>query len=222
MKHLSAVEVHYVVAELQVLMGARLDQVYQQARKELILQFHVRNKGRALLKVRVPDSVYIASTKDPASVPTGFCSLLRKKLKNSHLRSAIQPGFERIIELQFSSKSSHLSLYLELFSKGNVILVQAGKILAASEKQTWRSRTIATSQDYILPPSATDPTSLDDKQLQKLLLSTNKTDIVRFLALELSLGGLYAEEACSLSFVDKKRVPNSMTTTEISGQNGFL
>jgi len=216
MKHLSAIEVQYITAELQYLVGARLDQVYQQAKKELIFQFHVRSKGRALLKVRVPYAAYLATNKATPPVNPGFCALLRKKLKNSTLKAVTQPGFERIIQLQFSSKNGHLDLIFELFSKGNVILTQNRKIIAAAEKQSWSSRTVAVNESYTLPPPVTDPRSLEDKQLQSLLKSTNKTDLVRFLALELSLGGLYAEEVCLLSGIDKKKIPAAITITEVS------
>ena len=47
-----------------------------------------------------------------------------------------------------------------------------------------------------------------------MLKTTNKTDIVRFFALELSLGGLYAEELCILSGIDKKKVPADITSKE--------
>ncbi len=211
MKHLSAVEVLYVAAELQSLVGARLSQVYQPAKKELLLQFHVTSKGRSILKVRVPYGTYVASVKEPAVAITGFCSLLRRRLDNATLRSLSQPGFERILQLDFSSKNGLFSLFFELFSKGSIILVHEGKILAAEQKQAWSTRTIATGQQYKLPPSAPDPRLLGDKQLLQMLKETNKTDIVRFIAIELSLGGLYAEELCLLAEIDKKTAPSSIT-----------
>ncbi len=211
MKHLSAVEVMYLAAELQCLVGARLSQVYQPAPKELLLQFHVAGRGRAMLKVRVPHCAYVASVKEPAVAVTGFCSLLRRRLGNATLRSVSQAGFERILQLDFSSKGLLFSLFFELFSKGSIILVHGGKILAAEQKQAWSTRTIATGQPYKLPPASSDPRLLDDRQLLQMLKSTDKTDLVRFLAIELGLGGTYAEELCSLSEIDKKMPPSEVT-----------
>jgi len=210
MKHLSAVEVLYMANELQLLINARLSQLYQPSRKELFLQFHVRNKGRVLLRVNVPYAAYIASEKEQ-SAATGFCSLLRKKLNNSTLVAVSQPGFERIIQLDFSSKNGPFSLFFELFSKGNIILVSESKIVAVEEKQVWSSRTLSVNTPYKLPPVVADPRSLDDKQLLEMLKSTNKTDLVRFFAMELSLGGLYAEELCLLLGIDKKTKPATLT-----------
>ncbi|MAG15562.1 hypothetical protein CMO88_00720 [Candidatus Woesearchaeota archaeon] len=213
MKHLSALEVQYMAAELQQLVKAKLQQMYQPAKNKLILQFHVRNKGRAILKVSVPTAVYIASEKESNAKVSGFCSLLRKKLNNSILTAISQPGFERIIILEFSSKNSPFSLIFELFSKGNIILTNDSKIIAIQEKQHWSSRELKLGTEYKLPPTVNDPHSLDDKQLIKLLKNTNKTDIVRFLAIELSLGGVYAEELCIISNIDKKTKPATVTST---------
>lgn len=211
MKQLSAVEVLYMSQELQQLIKARLSQIYQYGNKELLLQFHIFGKGRTLLKVRVPSAVYLASGKDLESSATGFCSLLRKKLNNSTLTAVKQPGFERILQLDFSSKNGRFSLFFELFSKGNIILAQDGTIAAAAERQAWSSREVAVGKPHQLPPSVTDPRSLDDKQLLEMLKSTNKTDLVRFIAMELSLGGTYAEELCLLSGIDKKTKPEAIT-----------
>ncbi len=211
MKQLSVVEVLYVAAELQSLVGGRLNQVYQPAKGSLLLQFHLSGKGRSILKVRVPCFAYIASDKEPASPVSGFCSLLRRKLVGATLSSLSQQGFERILQLDFSSKNGLFSLFLELFSKGNIILVQDGRIIAAGQKQAWSTRTIAEGQQYKLPPSSSDPRLLDDKKLLRMLKETNKTDIVRFLAIEFRLGGLYAEELCLLAGVDKKTQPAAIT-----------
>ncbi len=211
MKQLSAVEVLYVAAELQSLVGGRLSQVYQPAKGSLLLQFHLAGKGRSMLKVRVPCSAYLASEKEPAAPVSGFCSLLRRKLGGATLCSLSQAGFERILKLDFSSKNGLFSLFLELFSKGNIVLVQDGRIIAAGQKQAWSTRTIAEGQQYKLPPASSDPRLIDDKKLLQMLKETNKTDLVRFLAIELGLGGLYAEELCLLSELDKKTPPGAVT-----------
>ena len=117
MKHLSAFELQYIAAELQQLIKAKLSQVYQPSRKQIILQFHIPSKGKSILKVSIPQVVYLATVKEPGSM-TGFCSILRRKLNNSTLLAVKQPGFERILQLDFSSKNRVLSLFFELFSKG--------------------------------------------------------------------------------------------------------
>lgn len=201
-----------MAAELQSLVGGRLSQVYQPAKGSLLLQFHLAGKGRSILRVSVPCSAYLVAEKEPATAVTGFCSLLRRRLGGATLSSLSQAGFERILQLDFSSKNGLFSLFLELFSKGNIVLVQDGRIIAAGQKQAWSTRTIAEGQQYKLPPASSDPRLLDDKKLLQMLKGTNKADVVRFLAIELGLGGLYAEELCLLSEIDKKTPPEAVTS----------
>ena len=214
MKHLSAFEVCCLVRELQQMVGAKLQQVYQPAKKQFFLQFHLRGRGNATLKVSLPGICYLASRRDPSSSVSSFCSCLRKKLNNGVVKAVSQPGFERILRLDFSSKNGLFSLFFELFSRGNAVITCDGRILAVEERQSWRSRQLAVNQEYSLPPEVSDPRNLDGKRLDNMLKTTNKTDIVRFLALELSLGGLYAEELCILSGIDKKKVPADLTSKE--------
>ena len=214
MKHLSALEVCYLARELQQMAGAKLQQVYQPAKKRLFLQFHMRGRGNAILKVSLPNVCYLVSRRDLASSVSGFCAFLRKKLNNGILKAVAQPGFERILRFDFSSKNGSFSLFFELFSKGNVILTCNGRILAVEERQSWRSRQLSVNQEYSLPPAVSDPRNLDGKQLANMLKTTNKADAVRFFALELSLGGLYAEELCILSGIDKKKAPAALSPAE--------
>ena len=216
MKHLSALEVFYLARELHKMAGAKLQQVYHPAKKQLFLQFHMRGRGNAVLKVSLPNACYIVSSRNPASSVSGFCSFLRKKLNNCVLKTVSQPGFERILRFDFSSKNDSFSLFFELFSRGNSILTCNGRILAVEERQSWRSRQISVNQEYRLPPAVSDPRNLDGKRLANMLKTTNKADAVRFFALELSLGGLYAEELCILSGIDKKKAPASLGPAELA------
>jgi predicted ribosome quality control (RQC) complex YloA/Tae2 family protein len=70
---------------------------------------------------------------------------------------------------------------------------------------------VAPGQVYALPPSSPDPRSLDGKSLLKLLKATTRTDIVRSLAMDLSFGGLYAEELCLRAGISKSLAPSAST-----------
>ena len=205
MKQISSLDLRLLALEIAEICPSKLYKVYQPSKKQLVLQFHVKNKGRALLRVRVPNAVYLSDLKENGM--SNFCSSLRKKLDNAFLKKVSQIGFERVLRLDFSSKKESLSLVLEFFSKGNIILLQDEKIIAVEEWQHWSSRDLKPGQDYKPPPDSLDPFSLDEKKLIELSEKTKKTDLVRFLAIDLSLGGLYAEEVCLSSGLDKKSKP---------------
>ena len=184
---LSSIDIHYIVQELQFLINAKIDKIYNPTKKEILIQFHVPNKGKQQLKIN-EHSIYLTEHKFPADSPSEFCIYLRKKLTNSRLRKIEQIGFERIISFSFETKEGILQLTTELFSKGNIILTKDNKILIAAEQQKWSSRIIKPKETYIYPTREYNLMELKQAELKNLLTKTNKESIVKSLAIDLGLG----------------------------------
>ena len=131
---------------------------------------------------------------------------LRKYLDNTRIREIKQIASERIIAIVFQTKEQLLTLYLEFFSKGNIILCsQENKILAAYDQQEWKDRTIKAGLEYNYPKKEFNFFTLTRNQFAELLKSSNKENIVKILALDLGLGGLYAEEIILKANIDKNK-----------------
>lgn len=199
-----SLEVRALAGELQQLRGSRLDKVYQPCLRELYFQFSARGKGKALLRIIVPQVAYLASRKpEMTAVPKGLCVLLRKHISNAFLDRVEQLGFDRIIMLTFGKGENSYHVIIELFGKGNVIL--CGKdlaILHALTYRAWRDRSVKRGVQYELPPSRGNPLEMDREDFDAVLSSGE--EIVRALATGLGLGNAYAEEVCLLAGVDKK------------------
>jgi predicted ribosome quality control (RQC) complex YloA/Tae2 family protein len=211
---LSALEMHYLAKELQILVGSKVDKIYQPEKNVLILQLHKTGAGKILLKFRVPGYFCMTETKQATEKPSEFCAYLRNKLSNSFLDSFGQKGFERIIELRFRLKEGSLSLMFELFSPGNIILVKEGKILSALEKQEYKDRSIKPGEEYKYPKREFNLLELTEEELKKLLQKSDKSSAVKALAMDLGLGGLFAEEACFNAEIDKDAEPKNIKKTE--------
>jgi len=213
---LSALDLYYLIKELQFLKNSRLDKVYHPSKKELILQFFVSGKGKQQLLVNAGNYLYLTSFKSPSQEPSDFCMYLRKKLTNSRLIEINQLGFERILEFRFQTKQDSFSLIFEMFSKGNILLLKDNKILSAVEYQKYSTRTIKPKEDYIYPKKEFDFMELTQKDFKILLSKTTKESIVKSLAIDLGLGGIYSEEICLLSKIDKNKKPFELDDKEIS------
>lgn len=203
---LSALDIHYLIKELDFLINGKIVKVYTPSKKEIILQFHIPNKGKLQLKID-EKSIYLLENKFPAESPSGFCMYLRKKLTNARLRKISQIDFERIIRLDFETKEETLSLICELFSKGNIILAKDNIILSAAENQEWSDRVIAPKKEYIHPKKEYNLLKLTEQDLRNLLKKTDKESILKTIAIDLGLGGAYSEEACLLANIDKNQKP---------------
>ena len=213
---ISSLELHYLLKELQSLISAKLEQVYQIGKDELILQLHVPGVGKRILRIILGKLMYLASHKgEVPEKPPGFCLYLRKKLKNARLRELNQLGFERIVEFLFETKQAKFKLIIELFSKGNIILSdEQGMILSVLEKQEWKDRSIKPKEPYKYPKKEYNFLKITKDQLVSLLNRSKKENLVKTLAIDLGLGGVYAEELCALSNVDKNQKPDKVSDKE--------
>jgi len=212
---ISSLELHYLLKEL-ALDGAKLEQLYQVGNEEFIFQFHVTGVGKKILRVVLGKLMYIANNKsDVPEKPPGFCVYLRKKLKSARLQSISQLGSERIVEFLFETKDSKFKLIIELFSKGNCILCdEQGIILSAMEKQEWKDRSIKPKEKYLYPKREWNFLALSRQDMDSVFNTSNKENLVKALAIDLGLGGIYAEELCIIASVDKNLKPKELSDKE--------
>lgn len=210
---MTGLELHYLVLELQKLKNARVDKIYQSEKKELLIALHVSGKGKHLLKVVAGKYLYLTEHKDTAQEPTSFCMYLRKKLGNAWLRGIEQVGEERIVCLTFQA-AEELKLYVELFGKGNIILCNSsGRILSAEETQRWKDRTVRKDLNYAYPKKEVQFSDVTAKSVLHLAEKSEQS-VIKMLAADLGLGGVYAEEVCLIADIDKGKRAAELTRKE--------
>lgn len=99
-------------------------------------------------------------------------------------------------------------MIVELFSKGNIILCNEDySIISVAERQLWSSRKIIPGETYAFPLKKCDFYSVSEGELLGLLSSSNKDSLVKALAMDLGLGGVYSEEVCLISGANKNTPP---------------
>lgn len=206
-QNIAALELHYIIKELQFLVGGKLDNIYHPNKKELILVFHVPSTGKQVLRIVAGKVVYLTDYKPKSEGASSFCVYLRKKLLGARLRKLEQKGFERVVEFEFEKIDGKNSLFFELFGKGNIILVQEGKILSAVEQQKWADREVMPGSEYIYPQREVDFIDIKVDKFREVCKISSQESIVKTLALDLGLGKTYAEEACLRANIDKNSAP---------------
>ncbi|MCD6477041.1 MAG: NFACT family protein, partial [Candidatus Aenigmarchaeota archaeon] len=81
------------------------------------------------------------------------------------------------------------------------------KILMPLQKETWKTRKIIPKEEYYYPPPVKNPFKLTREQFENL---KSEKEVVKFLATDLSLSGLYAEEICKRANIDKNKKFNDI------------
>ncbi len=172
--------------------GAKVNQVNQPSRDEIILTLHTRDGNKKLLissRADTPRVNFTAYSAENPQTPPMFCMLLRKHLSSARLKALRQHELERTVFLDFEGISSigdktMLTLAVEIMGKhSNCILIDSeGVIIDALRRvdMTLSSkRMVLPALKYELPPSQ-----------GKLSLLSVEPEVILRRVLELENSGL--------------------------------
>ena len=204
-RELSSFDIYVIVSELKDIKGSFIDKIYQLTRSELLIKINNR-KTNQKENIFVRNGKLLSRTEkkfETPKKPSMFAMALRKYLLNGRISEIEQHEFDRIIKIKIVKKNSNYTLIFEIFSNGNIILLdEDGKIILPLIKQHWAHRTIKPHEVYVPPPSQINPFHLEKEEFIDLLKKSKK-DLVRTLAVNANLGGVYAEELCFRANIDK-------------------
>jgi predicted ribosome quality control (RQC) complex YloA/Tae2 family protein len=202
---LASFDIYVIVSDLQDLRGCFVEKIYQLSRDEIFLKVQQKT-GNQKESLFIRNGELFCRTQrsfDVPEKPSLFAMTLRKYLLNGKISEITQHEFDRIIKIKIGRKEGDYTLVFELFSKGNIILLNPeGRIIRPLIKQEWASRMIKSGESYKPPPAQTNPFDISEQEFQERLSKSTK-DLVRTLATSMNLSGLYAEELCMRAGIDK-------------------
>lgn len=216
MKAMSNVDVYAICKELrELLKDARVQKAYQPTKDTVLIRFHVPSKGRVDVVFQAGFRVH--TTQYPPQnpkMPPNFPMLLRKYIKGGTVTDVSQHNFDRIMRINIQ-KEHKFSLVIELFAKGNIILLdEEDQIILPLKRKLWQDRKITSKEEYKYPPErGINPLEISNEELRELFHNTDD-DLIRTLAKN-GMGGLYAEEVVMRSNVDKNKKASDVTDEEI-------
>ena len=119
--------------------------------------------------------------------------LLRKRIKGAHVESITQHNFDRVIKIRVK-KDKYYTIIVELFDKGNIILLDdENNIIQPLKRKQLSERDISSKREYVFPKErGINPIEVTKEELSELFKNAD-SDAVRTLAMN-GLGSLYAEE----------------------------
>jgi len=216
MKAMSNVDIYAISSELgKSLKDARFQKAYQPTKDTILIRFHVPGVGRKDVIFQAGLRVHITQypPQNP-KVPPSFPMLLRKYLSGATVSEVRQHHFDRIMEIEFQKEHKY-TLIIELFSKGNIILLdEDGQIILPLKRKLWQDRRISSKEPYIYPPErGINPLHAEKEEIKELFLNSD-TDIIRTLA-KSGFGGLYAEELVLRAGVAKDKDATSIKDEEL-------
>lgn len=203
---LTNVDVAALAAELRpLLVGARLERAYQPGRSTILLR--LRRKGVGRIDLLFELGRYLVATRrapENPDKPSMVAQVLRTSLENSRVVAFRQVGFDRLLRMDLERGDGPKSLVFELFGDGNLVLLGEGDmILLPMRAGEFSARRVKKGEVYALPPGGAHPFEMDAGALRAKAAAGRSRDLVRFLALDLGFGPLWAEELALRAGADK-------------------
>lgn len=185
---LDGMMLHHVINELKTeAMGARVYQIYQPNREEIIIVLRTHSGNKKLLlsaranSPRVHFTEY--SVENPATPPM-LCMLMRKRLGGGKLVDIRQAGLDRIVFLDFQCVNElgdlvNLTIAVEIMGKySNVILMDGDGIIIDALKRV----DLTMSSKRLVLPNLKYEVPVPQDKLNILLDSTD--EIMQKISLE--------------------------------------
>ncbi|WP_423997986.1 ribosome rescue protein RqcH [Halorubrum trapanicum] len=226
-RELSSIDLAALVTELNRYEGAKVDKAYRYDDDLLRLKLRDFDRGRVELMIEVGD-IKRAHAADPDHVadapgrPPNFAKMLRNRMAGADFVGVEQYEFDRILTFEFEREDQNTTLVAELFGQGNVAaLDETGEVIGALSTVRLKSRTVAPGSQYEYPASRLNPLDVSRSAFDRHMRESD-SDVVRTLATQLNLGGLYAEEVCTRAGVPKETPIEEATDDQLGALHDAL
>jgi len=139
--------------------------------------------------------------------PSNKLVSLRKHVKNRRITSIKQHGYDRVIIIELSGESD-CSLYVELFGKGNMILVENNRIIFSLWYRKMRDRNLLPGKSFEFPPVRgvsiiTADVEAITNVIEKVSREKPSEQLVKCLVRNFGSSGQLVEEILSIAGIDK-------------------
>ncbi|TFG24905.1 MAG: fibronectin-binding domain-containing protein [Promethearchaeota archaeon] len=217
-KSFTNVDVFAISKELDLMLrDSTISNVYE-IEDLLILKINTK-EGKRNLIIKRDTRINLTEYDYPIpKYPSQYIMSLRKFLKNRRILSVYQYNFDRIIIFElYNTDSEPWRFIIELFDKGNFILIDENKIIKVAKKyRKFKDRDVLAGKEYSFPLSRGKDFLTINQNDFKELIKNSDVEIVRFLARNINIAGLYSEEICYRAEVDKKALGKDLIEGDLN------
>jgi len=207
-RELTSVDLAALTGELSAYEGAKLDKAYLYENGLVRLKMRHFDLGRTELLIDTGETKHLRVA-PPEHVPPAperppnFAMMLRNRIEGAELAGVEQFEFDRIVTVTFDRPDGSTTLVAELFGDGNLaVLNENGEVVDCLNTVRLKSRTVVPGGKYEFPDARFNPLRVDYDSFEARLTQSD-TDVVRTLATQLNLGGIWGEELCTRAGVEK-------------------
>ncbi|MFX1395016.1 MAG: ribosome rescue protein RqcH [Promethearchaeota archaeon] len=199
-------DVFAITRELnQILSKSTISNVYEI--EDLLILKMKTYEGKKKLIIKSNARINLTEFNYPIpKYPSQYIISLRKILRNKRILTVSQHNFDRIVVIELINNDlESWKLIIELFNKGNFILIDENNMIKVAKKyRKFKDRDVLAGKEYFFPKSkGKDFLTINQNEFNELIKSTD-IEIVRNLARNINIAGIYSEEICYRAGIDKK------------------
>jgi len=206
-KNFTNFDVFAITKELNVILAnSTIANIYE-VEDLLILKINTK-QGKKNLIIKKDSRINLTEFDYPIpKYPSQYIMSLRKFLKNRRIRGVSQYNFDRIIIFELSNMDGGpWKFVIELFNKGNYLVLEDKNILkVAKSYKKFKDRSVLANREYIFPKSrGRDFLLIEKDEFIEVIKQDLDAEIVRNMARNINIAGLYSEEICYRAEIKKK------------------
>jgi predicted ribosome quality control (RQC) complex YloA/Tae2 family protein len=219
-KNFSNFDVFAIAKELDLILRDSLILNVYEVEDLLILKINTKTHGKKNLIIKKDTRINLTDYNYPIpKYPNQYIMSLRKLLKNRQILSISQYNFCRIVIMELRNiEGEPWKLIIELFNKGNYILLDDNNIIKIARKyQKLKDRSILANKEYQFPTSrGKDFLSINQEEFIDLIKQDTDVELVRFMARNINIPGYYSEELCFSSDIKKDVIGASLNDEDVN------
>lgn len=221
MREITSVELHAVIEELSPkIVNGFLKKFYDLGGGAFRLGFY-KDGRKTMVYCKLLSTFNETSFTESAGEPSQFAMGMRKRIEGCRLLKLDQHGSDRLITLLFDSKEGEYTLAIEMFGKGNVVLVNGKGIIEQCYLSiSFRDREIKPRAQYRFPKSqAIDVWNAEKGQVLKAVNGIKGMPrAMPELSKAINMGPLYLENIFNETGIDPKgRISSDEEAEKLAG-----
>jgi predicted ribosome quality control (RQC) complex YloA/Tae2 family protein len=208
MHEMTALELGVVMAELKPrLANSFMKKFYDLGNGAYRMSFHGA-EGNMEIYISLLHTINETKFKEELGEATKFAMAVRKRIDDSRVFNVYQHGSDRIAILEFGTQDGRYKLILEMFGKGNLVIVnEGGKIEVCSMSVNYRDRSVRPGFDYIMPKSeSVELDKLKGEEIERIMdsVSGSQNKMITEISKFINIGPVYLDEVIKGAGLDPR------------------
>ena len=199
MRGIAAIEVSAIVNELKDKFAGSYFKSFFELKEGVFLLVLNRERKPFNIYINLTKAVNETAFKEKADAPKQFTLGIRKRLEGMRVTCMSQHESDRIIVVDFEGRDSEMRLIIEMFDKGNLLLVnKQGLVEIAYASRSFRDRSVRRGALYAFPSS--EALSLEEASAERIeglvdRAKESEQKLISALSRHLNVGPMYLEDA---------------------------